>query len=58
MQKPWFDVQHYTNGEFTGDGAGFEVFYPATNEVIGNAPETGKEEVDAAVEAARGVLCA
>lgn len=52
MQKPWFDVQHYLNGEFTGDGDGFEIFYPATNEVIGNAPEAGKEEVDAAVGAA------
>lgn len=39
MQRPWFDVRHYINGEFNGDGDGFEVFYPATNEPIGAAPE-------------------
>lgn len=53
MRKPWFDVQHYINGEFTGDGDGFEVFYPATNELIGAAPEAREAEVDAAVGAAR-----
>ena len=53
MQKPWFEVRHYINGEFTGDGDGFEVFYPATNEPIGAAPEAKETEVDAAVGAAR-----
>ena len=53
MQRPWFDVRHYINGEFTGDGDGFEVFYPATNEPIGAAPEAREAEVDAAVGAAR-----
>lgn len=53
MRKPWFDVQHYIDGEFTGDGDGFEVFYPATNEAIGGVPEAGEDEVDAAVDAAR-----
>lgn len=46
-------MRHYINGEFTGDGDGFEVFYPATNEPIGAAPEAREAEVDAAVGAAR-----
>ena len=53
MEKPPFEVQHYIDGEFTGGGDRFEVFYPATNETIGTAPEGKEAEVDAAVEAAR-----
>ncbi len=37
MQKPWFEVQHYIDGKFTSSGDRFEVFYPATNDVIGTA---------------------
>ncbi len=53
MQKPPFEVQHYIDGEFVKGGNRFEVLYPATNEVIGTAPEGGEAEVDAAVAAAR-----
>lgn len=53
MQKPWFEVEHYIDGEFVKGENRFEVFYPATNEVIGTAPEGKSSEVDAAVEAAR-----
>lgn len=52
MQKPWFEIQHYINGEFVDGGDRFEVFYPATNEAIGSAPEGKEAEVDAAVSAA------
>ncbi|MCA3748617.1 MAG: aldehyde dehydrogenase [Rubrobacter sp.] len=53
MQKPWFEVEHYIDGEFVKGGNRFEVFYPATNEAIGTAPEGGEAEVDAAVAVAR-----
>ncbi len=53
MQKPWFEVQHYIDGEFTSSGDRFEVLYPATNQVIGTATEGKEAEVDAAVGAAR-----
>jgi len=53
MQSPPFEVQHYIDGEFTSGGERFEVFYPATNEAIGTAPEGKEAEVDAAVAAAR-----
>ncbi|QIN79992.1 aldehyde dehydrogenase family protein [Rubrobacter marinus] len=53
MEKPWFEVEHYIGGEFVGGGNGFDVRYPATNEVIGTAPEGKEAEVDAAVGAAQ-----
>ncbi|MCU0490590.1 MAG: aldehyde dehydrogenase [Chloroflexaceae bacterium] len=52
MERPFFTVQHYIDGMFVDGGPRFEVFYPATNEVIGTAPEGGRAEVDAAVSAA------
>lgn len=56
MEKPWFEVEHYIGGEFVGGGNHFDVRYPATNEVIGTAPEGKEAEVDAAVGAARGAF--
>ncbi len=53
MDRPWFEVEHYIGGEFRKGKNRFEVFYPATNEVIGTAPEASADEVDAAVEAAQ-----
>lgn len=52
MATPWFEVEHYIGGEFSRGRNRFELFYPATNEVIGTAPEAGPDEVDAAVQAA------
>jgi acyl-CoA reductase-like NAD-dependent aldehyde dehydrogenase len=51
VEKPWFEVKHYIGGEFVDGGSSFEIFYPATNEVIGTAPEGKEAEVDAAVDA-------
>ncbi|MCG0313526.1 MAG: aldehyde dehydrogenase [Calditerricola sp.] len=48
-----FDVQHYINGKFVDGGERFSVYYPATGEVIGTAPDGGQDEVNAAVEAAK-----
>lgn len=53
MPRPVYEVSHYINGEFVPGGNRFEIRYPATNEVIGTAPEATQEEVDAAVQAAR-----
>lgn len=52
MAIPFFRVQHYINGEFVDGKNQFEVLYPATNEVIGTAPEGDAETVDAAVQSA------
>ncbi|MER3456998.1 MAG: 5-carboxymethyl-2-hydroxymuconate semialdehyde dehydrogenase [candidate division GAL15 bacterium] len=52
MGLPRFEVEHYIGGEFRKGTNRFEVFYPATNQVIGTAPEAGPDEVDAAVQAA------
>ena len=52
MERPRFEVEHYIGGEFVKGRHRFELFYPATNEVIGTAPEAGPDEVDAAVQAA------
>jgi phenylacetaldehyde dehydrogenase len=45
-------------GEWTaaGDGATFDVFNPATGEVIARVPQAGEAEVDRAVQAARAAL--
>ena len=53
MPRPVYEVTHYINGEFVKGGNRFEIRYPATNEVIGTAPEGTPDEVDAAVQAAR-----
>jgi aminomuconate-semialdehyde/2-hydroxymuconate-6-semialdehyde dehydrogenase len=52
MEYPFFEVQHYIDGKFVDGGARFDIRYPATNAVIGSAPEAGRDEVDAAVSAA------
>lgn len=56
MHRPMFEVSHYINGEFVHSGERFEIRYPATNEVIGTAPEGKWDEVDAAVRAARAAF--
>ncbi|WP_367280827.1 aldehyde dehydrogenase [uncultured Chloroflexus sp.] len=53
MDYPFFQVSHYINGQFINRGPQFEIRYPATNQVIGSAPEAGATEVDEAVQAAR-----
>ncbi|HEY8487210.1 MAG TPA: aldehyde dehydrogenase [Limnochordales bacterium] len=52
MGTPFFRVQHYIHGEFVDGRNTFEVLYPATNEVIGTAPEADADTVDMAVQAA------
>ncbi len=49
---------HFINGEFVGSANGrmFDVFYPVTGEMYAQVHEAGKEEVDAAVKAARTAL--
>ena len=49
---------HFVNGEFIGSTAGrmFATFNPATGEAYAQVYEAGKEEVDAAVNAARAAL--
>ncbi len=53
VERPFFEVEHYIDGRFEKGSNRFEVLYPATNEVIGTAPEGGADEIDRAVEAAR-----
>jgi aminomuconate-semialdehyde/2-hydroxymuconate-6-semialdehyde dehydrogenase len=52
-KQPFLEVKHYINGEFVDGGTPFEVLHPATNQVIGMAPEGKQNEIAAAVEAAR-----
>lgn len=52
MERPFFRVQHYIDGRFVEGKNPFDILYPATNEVIGTAPEADQDTVDAAVEAA------
>ena len=49
---------HFINGEFIGSTGGgmFETFNPATGEIYAQVHEAGREEVDAAVSAARAAL--
>ena len=49
---------HFIGGEFVGSGAGrtFDTLNPVTGEVYAQVYEAGREEVDAAVEAARAAL--
>ena len=46
---------HFIGGEFVGSAGGgmFDTLNPATGEVYAQVHEAGREEVDAAVEAAR-----
>ena len=48
-------LQNYIDGKFVdaADGTGFDVFNPATGEVIATAPDSKQADVDAAVNAAR-----
>ena len=48
-------LQNYIDGKFVdaADGTGFDVFNPATGEVIATAPDSTQADVDAAVSAAR-----
>ena len=48
-------LQNYIDGTFVdaADGTGFDVFNPATGEVIATAPDSKQADVDAAVNAAR-----
>ena len=45
-------LQNYVDGKFVdaADGTGFDVFNPATGEVIATAPDSKQADVDAAVE--------
>ena len=52
------DCRHYIDGKFVelNKEKSFENINPATEEVLGLVAEGGKEEVDAAVAAARKAL--
>ena len=52
MEIPHFEVTHYIDGEFVGNGTTFEKLYPATNQPIATVSEGKQAEVDAAVDAA------
>ena len=56
MDHPSFHVQHYIDGAFVEGTHRFEIFYPATNQVIGSAPEGREDEVDALCRRRRGHL--
>lgn len=51
-------IRHFVNGEFVASrgGACFEKISPVTGRVIAQVAEAGREEVDAAVQAARQAL--
>ena len=51
-------ICHFINGEYVGsaDGLMFDTFNPVTGEVYAKVHEAGREEVDAAVTAARNAL--
>lgn len=55
QQEP---ICHFINGEFTGSSSGkmFDTFNPVTGEAYARVHEAGREEVDAAVKAARAAL--
>lgn len=52
------EFKHFINGEFVGSGTGkqFENRSPVDDSVIGMVHEAGREEVDAAVQAAKAAL--
>ena len=49
------DLQNYVNGKWVDarDGSRFDVFEPATGEVLATAPDSKPADVDAAIDAAR-----
>lgn len=56
MTIPVFELSHYIDGKFVTSGSAFEIHYPATNEVIGIAPEGQEDAVDAAVRSAKAAF--
>src|SRR5437870_8035402 len=48
-------LQNYIDGKWVDavDGSRFDVFNPATGEVIATAPDSRREDVDRAIDAAR-----
>ena len=52
------EFKHFINGEYMGSNSGkqFENRCPVDNSLIGMVHEAGREEVDAAVQAARQAL--
>ena len=49
-------IQNFINGQFVGAGKNFEKRSPLTNQVIAQVAEATRDEVDAAVTAARAAL--
>lgn len=47
------ELENYINGEFVACSRHLESYNPATGEVHLKIPDSGKQEVDAAVEAAK-----
>ena len=52
------DIKHYINGQYVGSASGklFDNVNPANGQVISKVHEAGREEVDAAVKAAKAAL--
>ncbi|MEX2474318.1 2-hydroxymuconic semialdehyde dehydrogenase [Marinobacter sp.] len=52
------DIKHYINGQYVGSASGklFDNVNPANGKVISKVHEAGREEVDAAVKAAKAAL--
>ncbi|MBK5228701.1 MAG: aldehyde dehydrogenase family protein [Actinobacteria bacterium] len=52
------DLQNYVNGKWVDarDGSRFDVFEPATGEVLATAPDSKPADVDAAIDAARAAF--
>jgi aminomuconate-semialdehyde/2-hydroxymuconate-6-semialdehyde dehydrogenase len=52
------DIKHYINGQYIGSASGklFDNVNPANGQVISKVHEAGREEVDAAVKAAKSAL--
>ena len=49
-------IQNFINGQFVGAGKAFDKRSPLTNQVIAQVAEATRDEVDAAVKAARAAL--
>ena len=52
------DIKHYINGQYVGSASGklFDNVNPANGKVISKVHEAGRDEVDAAVKAAKAAL--
>lgn len=50
------ELENYINGEFVGCSRLLDSYNPATGEVHLRIPDSGKQEVDAAVEAAKNAF--